>query len=286
VGAVRRSCRTPQGAPGVDPGGPPGRPAGPVRAAGHYGFLTGPPPGDADGGTVAAAREGFAVAVFGFAAGLVLSAVTAAIAEAGTHYRVTEGAPLPVVVTVADLLGLWVGLVGAAVWWSRTRGTGSLVTDYGCRIGAWWDVPVGAGVGLACQYWLIPVMYRPFEQVDRSLSRQLGQPTQRDVGAAHGSISVAVLLLALAVGAPLVEELFFRGLLLRSLSRWTNPPVAVVATAILFGLAHFEKVQFAGLAVFGMILGLLARRSRRLAPSVAAHSAFNAVAVLSVVHLH
>lgn len=226
-----------------------------------------------------------AVAVFGFAAGLLLSAVTASVAEAATGYRPSGGGPLPVAVTAANLVGLWAGLVGAAVWWSRTRGSGRLSDDLGFRIGAWWDVPAGAALGVAAQYALV-LLYRPFEQLNHNLTRQLGQPTQRTVGAAHTPLTAAVLLLFLAVGAPLVEELFFRGLLLRSLARWANPVVAVVGSGILFGLAHFEPLQFAGLALFGILLGAVAWRLRRLGPSIAAHMSFNALAVLTTVHVH
>lgn len=227
-----------------------------------------------------------AFAVFGFAAGLVLSSLTASVAEAATGYKVSSGAPLPVAVTVADLVGLWIGLLGAALWWSRVKGSGHPVADFGYRIGAWWDVPLGVAVGLGSQYGLVPLLYRPFERVDHNLTRQLGQPTQREVGAAHSSVSVALLLLFLAIGAPMVEELFFRGLLLRALAEWTNPVVAVVVSGLLFGLAHFEAVQFAGLALFGMVLGAMAWRLKRLAPSIAAHVSFNTVAVLATAHLH
>lgn len=226
-----------------------------------------------------------AVAVFGFAAGLVLSAVAAAVAEAVVHYRAGTGAPLPVGVTAADLVGLWAGLVGAALWWSRVHGTGSLAADFGLRIGAWWDVPLGVVVGLASQYGLIPLLYLPFERFDRHLAHRLGQPTQREVGAVHTSAGVVVVLLFLAVGAPVVEELFFRGLLLRSLSAWAGPVVGVVGSGLLFALAHFETLQFAGLAAFGLVLGAMAQKLRRLGPTVAAHLAFNAVAVLTTVHL-
>lgn len=87
------------------------------------------------------------------------------------------------------------------------------------------------------------------------------------------------------MGAPLVEELFFRGLLLRALLGRTPVPVAVVISALLFGLAHFEAVQFAGLAAFGVILALLAWRTGRLMPGIGAHAAFNMAAVFSVVHI-
>jgi membrane protease YdiL (CAAX protease family) len=58
-----------------------------------------------------------------------------------------------------------------------------------------------------------------------------------------------------------------------------------VANGLLFGLAHFEVAQFAGLAVFGVVLGVLAWRTSRLMPGIGAHAAFNLVAVLSVIHL-
>ncbi len=224
--------------------------------------------------------------MLGFAAGVLLSQITAAVAATASGYRLASHAPIPVAVTGADLVGLWAALVASAVWWSRNRGTGSLAADFGYRVGAWWDVPLGAAVGLACQYGLVPLLYLPFERLNHNLSHQLSQPTERAVGAAHTTAAAVVLFLFLAVGAPLVEELFFRGLLLRALAEWANPVVAVVASGVLFGLAHFEKLQFAGLALFGMILGAMAWRFRRLGPSIAAHMSFNAVAVLSTVHLH
>jgi hypothetical protein len=96
---------------------------------------------------------------------------------------------------------------------------------------------------------------------------------------------MVILLLLLAAGAPMVEELFFRGLVLRSLLGRTPVPVALVGSALLFALAHFEAAQFAGLAAFGVVLAVLAWRTGRLTPGIGAHAAFNTVAVLSVVHL-
>jgi membrane protease YdiL (CAAX protease family) len=230
-------------------------------------------------------RWGLGEAVVGFAAGLILSVLAAAAAESATGYHSGSTAAIPVAVTAADVLGLWVGLVGASLAASRLRGRNDLGQDYGWGLGRWWDLPVGAAIGLACQYLLIPLLYLPFEQFDRHLSHQLSQPAHRDTAAAHTIGSVVVLVLFLAVGAPLVEELFFRGLLLRALLGRTPVPVAIVVSALLFGLAHFEAVQFAGLAAFGVILALLAWRTGRLTPGIGAHAAFNMAAVLSVVHL-
>ena len=88
---------------------------------------------------------------------------------------------------------------------------------------------------------------------------------------------------------PLVEETFFRGLVLRGLlatSRRLGRPLGVllpvVLDGIVFGLAHFEVLQLLGLAAFGVVLAALATRERRLGPCIFAHATFNLVAVLSV----
>ena len=49
-------------------------------------------------------------------------------------------------------------------------------------------------------------------------------------------------------------------------------------SALLFALAHAESLQFAGLALLGVVLAVLVARTRRLVPSVITHAAFNAVA--------
>lgn len=221
----------------------------------------------------------------GFAVGLLVSLLAAGVAESATGYRPDSSAAIPVAVIVANVCGLWVGLVAASVYASRRRGTGSLSRDFGWRIGAWWELPAGAAVGLACQYGLIPLLYLPFESFDHSLSHQLSEPVNRDTGAAHTVPALIVLLVFLAIGAPLVEELFFRGLLFRALLGRLPVSIATISSAVLFALAHFEAVQFAGLAVFGVVLAYMAWRTGRLGMSMGAHMAFNAAAVLSVVSL-
>jgi CAAX protease family protein len=230
-------------------------------------------------------RWGLGEAVLGFAAGLLLSAAGAGIAESATGYHPPSNAPIPVAVTGADVIGLWLGLIGAVLIASRTRGAGDLGRDYGWGWGRWWDLPVGAAIGLASQYALIPLLYLPFEQFNRHLSHELSQPARHDTAAVHTAGSVVAVLLLLAVGAPIVEELYFRGLLLRSLLGRAPVPVAVAGSALLFGLAHFQAVQFAGLAAFGVVLAVLAWRTGRLTPGIGAHAAFNTAAVLSVVHV-
>ena len=237
---------------GAGPGGagrPAGRPAGP--------------------------RSGLTDALIGYFIGLVV-AVLAESAWAGAHGNDTSSLGA----VVAGTVGLWVGLAGAPLWTSRTSGSGSLATDFGLRFRPP-DPLMGAVVGVAAQYGLAFLVYLPFRS-DEHLIREVGQPAQHLTRLAHGWGGV-VLVAVVVVGAPVVEELFFRGLLLRSLARRIGTPGAVIVSAVLFGLAHYEPVQLPVLVLFGAALGLLAVRTGRLGPGICAHAAFNAVAVYSLV---
>ncbi len=92
------------------------------------------------------------------------------------------------------------------------------------------------------------------------------------------------------VGAPFFEELFFRGVLLRSLARlfgdiggFVGPALAIIVSGVLFGLAHAESLQLLGLAVFGIILSLVSYRTGRLGMNMVAHATFNLMAVAAAV---
>jgi membrane protease YdiL (CAAX protease family) len=91
----------------------------------------------------------------------------------------------------------------------------------------------------------------------------------------------------LALVAPVVEELTFRGLgqsLLRFTGRW--PSILLVGLA--FGLAHGLVVALLVLVPFGVALAYLRDRTRSVLPGIFVHGLFNGVAlaasVLASVH--
>jgi membrane protease YdiL (CAAX protease family) len=85
-----------------------------------------------------------------------------------------------------------------------------------------------------------------------------------------------------AVVAPIVEELTFRGAgygLLEQWGRW----FAIVAIGLLFGLAHGLVEALPILAVFGCGLAWLRSRTRSVYPGMLVHAAFNAIALIVAV---
>lgn len=99
---------------------------------------------------------------------------------------------------------------------------------------------------------------------------------------------VATLITAV-VAAPIIEELVFRGLVLRGLLSRMGAVPAIALQGVLFGVAHVDPVRGAGniglalvLSGVGVALGASAYLFRRLGPTVIAHAIFNGV-VLAIV---
>jgi hypothetical protein len=98
----------------------------------------------------------------------------------------------------------------------------------------------------------------------------------------EGTLGVVVAVVAVAASAPIVEEIFFRGLLYRSFrNRLPVLPAALLAGA-LFGLVHITSYPLNTLPVkagFGVIACLLYERTGSLLPGIGLHSFFDASAV-------
>lgn len=90
---------------------------------------------------------------------------------------------------------------------------------------------------------------------------------------ASGSLPMVVMVCVLA---PVLEEMLFRGLVLRAfLQRYPRGP-AIFASAILFGAAHLNLYQFVVGLVLGALLGWLYERTRSLVPCIGLHGCYNA----------
>jgi membrane protease YdiL (CAAX protease family) len=53
--------------------------------------------------------------------------------------------------------------------------------------------------------------------------------------------------------------------------------LALVISAGLFALAHFELLQLPGLFFVGLLLSYVVKKTGRLAPAIVTHASFNAV---------
>ena len=84
-------------------------------------------------------------------------------------------------------------------------------------------------------------------------------------------------VIAVAVVAPIVEEVIFRGLTMTRLSRAMPGWLAVLVSAAVFGLCHGEMVWFCYTFVVGAFFAFIDLRAGSILPSVLGHIMFNAI---------
>ncbi|MAG94202.1 MAG: CPBP family intramembrane metalloprotease domain-containing protein [Planctomycetaceae bacterium] len=95
-----------------------------------------------------------------------------------------------------------------------------------------------------------------------------------------GSEPLWLILLAFAVFPAICEEIAFRGFILSGFSNSGRVGLAIVLSSLTFGIMHMIPQQVFNATLLGLVLGLLAVRSRSLLPCVAFHFVHNSLGVL------
>jgi membrane protease YdiL (CAAX protease family) len=226
-----------------------------------------------------------AAGFIGFLAGQILATLLEALGVVLTHYpggvsALAKVANPPWWANSLGLLGLWTGFA-AAILYAYREG----------RLVPWPDQwrPRASDLlyvvlGVACQY-AVDLAYDPFH------FKSLNQPVNHLFAASHGPGFVLIGIMTVLF-APFFEEWLFRGVLFRAIAEGvtgvtqrTAVVLGVLVSAVLFGLAHGEPLEFAGLAALGVVLAVIAYRAKRLVPSYLTHASFNATAFIMVIHL-
>ena len=189
-------------------------------------------------------------------------------------------------IAVYALIGVVVGYGPSAGWClyaSRRWGTGRAGPDLGLRF-RWSDAgwgPVAWLAALGCEVVVIVIV----QLAGIPLVGNTEGLGELDLDRTY----VISLLVTAVVAAPFVEEMVFRGLMLRGLRSRMGAVAAVGGQAVLFGLAHVDPVRGVGniglvlvLAAVGVAFGGAAYLLRRIGPTIIAHAIFNGV-VMAVV---
>jgi membrane protease YdiL (CAAX protease family) len=219
--------------------------------------------------------QAFAVWLMGW---LVGNLVGSAVISAAGYGSTTDA---PVWVTMVSALALWVPLIVGLWALSNRLGRHHFVEDYGFSFRAV-DL-AGIAIGVLSQLVLVRLVYWPLEKWwPDTFSRSRVERNARDLyHQAHGAWLLGLFAIVV-IGAPFVEELVYRGLLQRAAVRRLHDGLAVVGVAAFFALIHFRWVEYPGLFVFGLVLGICAFVTRRLGMGILAHMAFNATGLLLV----
>lgn len=221
-------------------------------------------------------RWGLPDAAWVWVAGVVGAVLFATVAYA---WRDPVDADSDPVVFAVSIAGQYVGMITVLVLISRLKGVRSLARDFGLRVRLrdWWLVPVGFGMQIAANLALIPIAVLADKE-------EAAQDVVQRLESARG-LELAVIVLSAGLVAPLVEELLFRGLLLRALMRRVGPALAVGISALAFALVHLLDpgaiVVLPGLLLVGLVTGVLAVRSGDLSRPILLHVGFNLLVLVA-----
>jgi uncharacterized protein len=219
------------------------------------------------------------VALVAWLGALAVGQLGAAAIAAATGYGGVDPGKWPLWLVVVAFAPLWLATVGALCMVSRAHGTGRFRRDFGFEFRPL-DIPVGLVAGVVSQLVFVEVLYRGLGLfIDTSDKNDVA----KELTDKASGWSLLVLVLVVAIGAPIVEELLYRGLVLRAFGSRFNDVLALLLSSALFAASHVQALQFAGLMLFGVIVGYLAQRSGRLGPSIFAHIGFNAAALIQLV---
>lgn len=212
--------------------------------------------------------------VLGFTAGLVagLALALGTGTETGTGTEATTPAPMLLLAMIAP----WLGLAGWPLIATSWRGNGPRI-DLGLRL-TWSDAAWGALGGvialvLAALASLVTSMF--VDGVTSNAAEAAGEMVD------DGRIWTVLFALAIVLGAPVVEEIFFRGLLFAGLrKRGVSTALTVILTAVIFAAFHFEPVRMLILLPTGLVLGWVRARTGSTGASIVAHGVVNAPGAL------
>ena len=194
-------------------------------------------------------------------------------------------------VLAGGMIALWGVFWLYPIYATYAKGRRSLRRDFGWSFTRR-DVVVGLALGLLL----------------RAFDVGLGQVASRFIDMSDGDNSswltlprpwawTAFFVIGAAVIAPALEELFFRGFLLRAIARIKRIPrawranTALIGSSVLFGLMHITGATAGGLYVvvvtgtLGALLAYMRVKTRRLGLPVVVHIVFNTTGVILALNM-
>ena len=206
---------------------------------------------------------------------IVASAILLAFGVDGDDYTIPQLA----VATVAS----WAVLLAALAYTSERYGTGNSVADFRAHYGLSFR-PVdllGVPAGVIGQLVVVPLLYVPLRAIwpDTFSTSELEQRARELTDKADGW-TVVLLVLVVAVGAPVVEELVYRGLLQRSIAGVIGAVPGLVVASMWFALVHPSPIEYPGLLLAGLLFGGGLLLTGRIGPSIVTHATFNATGLV------
>ena len=137
----------------------------------------------------------------------------------------------------------------------------TLIRDLGFAI---LIVIVGISLNVAVSHLPLQEISKGFENANNTLS--------------DGELFVRILSNAIVI--PVLEELLYRGIICTRLSVFCKPWISIVISSVLFGIMHFNVIQFLYAFVVGLILGFSYIKTKNIFVPILGHGCTNLIVIL------
>ncbi len=231
-------------------------------------------------------RWGLGQVLLGYALSLLASVVAINVLYAATSYGEWDELPMWGI----SLVGLPQQLIlGLTVVFAAKKFGRSLKHDF-LFLMERKDVTLGIMSGIAAQLILVPLVTYPFVWLFNIDVDRISEPARNLSDRATSPLGVIALIVTVGILAPVVEELFFRGLLYGAFRKRNNSLTSekaiirfsIIISSAIFSAIHFQWLLFPALLVVGMLFAWLYERKGRLAPAIWAHVGFNVTTLFSL----
>lgn len=226
-----------------------------------------------------------------FASQIVLGVVVAIfLVREGTATSDVDELDLPLWALGLTMAGNYAAFIGWPAIVARWKGLGSLVRDFGLRF-RWPDLGWGLLAGIACLVLsgVMNVIYTLISSGGEAPSNATFLEDQP-----KDALTFLSLFVLVAVLTPVAEEIFFRGLVLRSATKRWGTGLGIVVSSTLFGLPHaLSSTELSAMAFFAFVTGLYGaviavvcvKCDWRLGPAIVAHVVINGTGVATLFFL-
>lgn len=230
----------------------------------------------------------------------------------GVLIALLGGGQLTPALILLSLVVVWATILAVCLVVSKMRGYGSLAKDFGLRF-KWADVGIGLACGVGARLLVVGVI----ALVTLLWPPPDGQMPTTNISPFLTGNTIWLIINALIGGvllAPVFEELFFRGFILRAVQNafWLRRSerargqkiesatparnlkmatiAAVLISAVIFSLVHLGSVPdlystiilLVSIFIMGIVSGALTVFTGRLGPAIVTHMVFNGIAMVGV----
>ncbi len=186
--------------------------------------------------------------------------------------------------TLGVLLGNFIGqlmLIGliCVIWIFRVN----LVEQFGLSLrGRWRTLWWSPAIFVACLVFTnIIIKLQYFEFVKGLNDGPVLQQAVQVLQECSDPAILTMLAMVACIGAPLSEEVLFRGYLFPVIKKYSSPWFAIIFSGAIFSLIHYNLAALPTLFLMGCLLALSYERTKSLWVPIIAHTLFNSATTIA-----